>query len=590
MVFTNGQIARKLREVAAAYTIKKAHSISSGQGNIFQIRAYETAADVIECSTSEIHDLWEEGRLDQIPGVGESLRDHLEELFKTGKVDHWEEVKKGIPKVIFELLDVPGIGPKTALKLSKLGVRSVNDLENQLKSKALIKKGFSEKLAQRMEDVFRKTLPQIKSGRILLPYAFTQAEKIINYLKDQSAVERIDVLGSLRRMVVTVGDLDFAVASREPSKVVEKIVSMPGVSRVVDKGETKVTVNLSSGLQVDFVILKPHSYGSLLQYFTGSKMHNIHLRTIAEKMGLSLSEYGVKNVKTGRVHPTPTEEEFYKLLKMDVPPPELREDRGEIEAALGHQLPHLVELKDMKGDLHVHSNFPLEPSHDLGADDVRKIIEVAADLGYEYIGISDHQPSAANHSPKQVVELIEKRSRLIDQINYSYKNIRVLNLLEVDILPDGSFSVPDEGLKLLDFAVLGVHSAHHQPKAQMTKRLLKALANPYVKVLAHPTNRLLNEREASEVDWPEIFKFAAAGGKALEINAYPNRLDLPDDLAREAKSLGVKLVISTDSHEALALKNMFFGVSVARRGWLTKDDIINSWEWTRFAKWFNIRT
>lgn len=579
MGFSNAQVAEKLREVAAAYSLKK--------GNIFQIRAYETAADVIERLTVEVQDLWEEEKLDQIPGVGESLQDHLNELFKTGKVKHWEDVKKGIPQEVFEFLNIPGVGPKTAWKLSKLGVKSIDDLKQKIKSGNLVKKGFSEKLALRIG----KGLSQAettKTGRILLPYAFAQAEKILDYLKVSEAVEKADVLGSLRRMVATIGDIDIAIASKNPQKAVEHIVNMPGISRVVDKGKAKVRIMLPANLQVDFLIIDPDSYGASLQYFTGSKAHNIHLRTLAESKGLSLSEYGVKKMTSNKIQETRTEEDFYRALGMQVPPPEIREDTGEIEAALEHKLPDLVELKDIKGDLHVHSNLIAKPSHDVGENSAEEIMEKAKQLGYSYVGFSDHQPSQINHNEKEMVKVLEKRTKEIEHINSSQKSVRALNLLEVDILPDGSLGVPDEGLKLLDFAIAGVHSAHHQSKEKMTQRILKALENPYVKVLTHPTNRLLNERGASDVDWEEIFRFVAKNNKALEINAFPNRLDLPDSLVRTAKSLGVKFVLGTDSHAIDSMETMKFGVAVARRGWATKGDIINAWEWTKLKEWFRI--
>lgn len=587
MELNNIDVARKLREIAAAHTIK-------GEG-FFQIRAYENAADTIEHSTSEIKDLWEEGKLDEIPGVGESIGSHLDELFRTGKVKHWEEVKKGIPESFFQFLDIPGIGPKTALKLAQIGVRDITDLKSNLESGLLARKGISPKMGEKL----MRGLAQAgnsKGGRMMLPYAFTQAEKVLDYLKKCPGVEKVDVLGSLRRMVATVGDLDFAIASSNPQKVIECIISMPGVANVVGKGESKVTINNTSGLQLDFRIIEPSAYGAMLQYFTGSKAHNIHIRTIAERKGLSLSEYGVKRIKNselrirneGEVIKTKTEEEFYKLLGMEVPPPEIREDTGEIELALKHQLPKLVELKDIKGDLHLHDNFPIEPSHDLGLNSVLEIAEEAKKLKYEYIGISDHSPSVSNHSEEEIINLIKKHKENIEQYNSSTKSVRVLNLLEVDIQPNGSLSVPDSGLKLLDFAIASVHSVHSMPKNEMTKRILRALENPYVKVLGHPTNRLINRRGSSDADWEAIFKYAAKNKKALEINAYPDRLDLPDNLVRMAKNLGVRFVIDTDSHIADDMKMMRYGVSIARRGWLTSEEVVNSWGWTRFAKWFNI--
>lgn len=576
---SNLQVAEALRAIAAAYTLKKA--------NLFQIRAYENAASAIEHSTSEIKDLWEEGNLGQIPGVGESIQAYLDELFRTGRVKHWEDVKKGIPPAVFELLDISGIGPKTALNLAKVGVEDVEDLESKLKSGFLYKKGFSEKIGQKLLLSLEKT-PKVGEERMLLPYAFLQAEKVTGYLKQSPEVLEANALGSLRRMAATVGDLDFAIASNQPEKVVEHIVKMPGISRVLDKGREKVSLINDFGLRLDFLISDPKAYGALLQHFTGSKAHNIHLRTVAEHKGLSLSEHGVKQVKDGEIIPCKTEEDVYGLLGMQTPPPEIREDIGEIEAAIKHKLPDLVELQDIKGDLHLHDNFPIEPSNDMGASSLKEIADQAEKLGYKYFGISDHSPSVAGHSKQDIINLIKKHSKLIEQFNYSRKDLRVLNLLEVGIAPDGQLPVPEEGLQLLDFVIASIHSQHQMPKDEMTKRIIKALENPHVKVLGHPTGRLINKREPFEADWGEIFKFAAKNNIAMEINSYPDRLDLPDNLVRKAKDTGVRFVINTDSHIAFDMDNMRFGVAVARRGWLTKEDVVNSWEYDRFAKWFRL--
>lgn len=579
MDLSNQQIARILRSVAAAYTIKKI-------GNLFQIRAYENAADSIEHSTSEIHDLWREGKLDSIPGLGEKIRGHLDELFKKGFVEHFKSVEKGIPKVVFELLEVPGIGPKTAQEIAKLDIQDIGELKRQIKSGELVKKGFSGKIAQKIMDGI--TQLNSREGRMLLPYAVTQAQKIVDYMKKSQAVEKIDPLGSLRRGVATVGDLDFAVASETPKEVVEFFCRMPFKARVVNQGENQATVVLKSGIQADLLVGDPSSYGALLQHFTGSKSHNIHIRTIAEKKGLSLSEYGIK--RGNKIILIKTEGELYKHLGMDTPAPEIREDMGEIQAALRHDLPELVELKDIKGDLHLHSNFPLQPSHGPGVNSIEEIVKKANQLGYEYVGISDHSPAFTTHSEKEIINLIEKRTNFIQNLKKRTNGIRVLNGLEIDILPDGSLSVPDEALKTLDYCIAGIHSSHRGSKEEITKRLLLALENLNVDIISHPTSRLLSERDSSEADWETIFKVAAKGKKILEINAFPNRLDLRDDLVREAKKFGVKFIIDTDAHEISQMNNMPFGVSVARRGWATKEDIINAWDWTRFSKWFNIQT
>ena len=577
MEMSNQQIAKLMRDVAAAYTIK-------GTGNIFQIRAYENAADSIEHSTTEVKDLWEEGKLDQIPGLGISIQGYLNELFKRGKVSHFEALKKGIPNVVFDLLDVPGVGPKTAEKIAKSGVKSLEELKKRLKSGELIKKGVSAKLGQNIL-LGLQNLSQ-RTGRVLLPYAAFQADKILAYLKKSPDVEDAHPLGSLRRMVPTVGDLDFSASSSHPDKVLEYFVKMPGVSRVVDKGENKATVVLQSGLQVDLLAGRKGSYGALLQHFTGSKSHNIHLRTLAEKKNLSLSEYT----------PAKTEEEFYKLLGMQVPQPEIREDTGEIEAALQHKLPDLIEPSDIKGDLHTHSNYPIKsPSHAPGVDSIEDIIKKAEDKGYEFIGVSDHPPGFSTTSIEEKIAWVQKRTKVIQNAKKrmsknpsGIKSIRVLNGLEIDIQGDGKLSVPDEALATLDYCIAGIHAGHRGTKDIITKRILAALENPHVDIISHPTNRLLNERESSEADWEEIFKVALKHNKLLEINGYPNRLDLRDDLVRQALKFGVKFIINTDAHEVTQMENMRFGVSVARRGWVTKNDVVNAWDWTKFAKWFKM--
>ncbi len=575
---SNAQVAKLLRSVAAALTIKK------DQG--FKIRAYENAADSIEHSTSEIKDLWEEGRLGEVPGIGKSLQEHLNELFKTGEVKHFHSLMSGIEPVVFDLLDVPGVGPKTAQDLAKMGVKSLDDAKARLKSGELVSEGFSAKIGEKV--LLGLMEAEQKTGRMLLPYASAQADKILEYLKKGPGVVKADPLGSLRRQVATIGDLDFAVASKEPEKVVKYFTQMPGVSRILNQGVNKGTVILNSGLQVDLLVGEPDSYGALLQHFTGGKNHNIHLRSYALKHGLSLNEDGVKQIKTGKVVPTKTEEEFYKLLKMDTPPPEIREDAGEIEAALAGELPDLVKLKDIKGDLHLHSNFPLEPSHGPGVNSLEEIVDKAKSLGYEFVGLSDHSPSFTNHTKEQIISLVEKRTKVIQQLQKSTKSTQILNGLEIDILGDGSLSVPDEALETLDYVIAGVHSGHRGEKGNLTKRILAALANAHVDIISHPTGRLLNERPSYEADWEEIFKFAAKNDKILEINAFPNRLDLRDDLVKVALKYGVKFVIDTDAHEISQMDNMKFGVSVARRGWVEKKDISNAWDWKKFSEWFKI--
>lgn len=574
---SNAGVARLLRSVAAALVLSGA--------NQFQVRAYESAADGIEHSTSDVKDLWQEGKLDEIPGIGEKIKGHLEELFKTGEVRHFEGIMGKYPKQMYSLLDVRGIGAKTALELSKLGVKGPDDLKKKIDSGELVRKGFSNKLAQKIASGLKEYSPGGK--RLLLPYAGAVAGKILVYLVKCKGIREASTLGSLSRMVATVGDLDFAVSAEKSEAAVEWFCKMPQVREVINRGDAKATVLLDSGVHLDLLVADPEDWGSLLQHFTGSKAHNIHLREIAIKKGYSLSEHGFSTLKTGKVTHFAKEEELYRVLGMQTPPPEIREDTGEIEVAMSNKLPKLVGYDEIKGDLHLHSNYPIEPSHDLGQSSMEVMVKKAIDLGYSYIGFSEHAPALSTHSSTQIIELVRKRGEKIRSLNKGTK-LKVLNALEVDIMPDGGLALPEESLKTLDYCIAGVHSVHRMETMEMTRRVLKALSNPYVKILAHPSGRLLNKRDSFEMDWKQIFEFCAKENKALEINAYPNRLDLRDDLVKEARKYRVKFVIDTDSHEVSGMDNMKYGVAVARRGWARSEDIVNSWGWQKFAKWFSI--
>ena len=575
--FSNKEIAKLFRSISAAYTVKG--------DDYFKIIAYDKAADSIEHATSELKDLWDDHKLDTVPGLGKSIQSHLDELFKTGKVKHFEDVKKGLPQGMFELLDLSGMGPKSAYKLTKsLKIKNIKDLEAAAHAgKIRSLSGFGQK----SENDILASIAQYKGqeSRHLLPLAFSTAERILNHLRKIPQCEQAEPLGSLRRMVATVGDIDIAVASHNAQKVVKHFTKFREVGRVLEAGPKTSSVILKNGIQIDLMVQPPDAFGALLQHFTGSKNHNIHLREVALKKHLSLSEYGIK-VK-GVLKKFKTEEDFYQFLGMDWIPPELREDTGEIEAAASHKLPQLVKLEDIKGDIHLHSDFPIEPSHDPGANSFEEIIEKARTLGYEYIGFSDHSPGYSTHSKGQIIQLIKKRTNAIGKLRSKHQEIKLLNLLEIDILANGTLSVPDEGLRVLDGAIAGVHSSHRQDRKTMTKRILTACQSPYVQVISHPTGRLLQEREAYEVDWPKIFEECLKTKTMLEVNAWPNRLDLPDVLVREATKVGVKLIINTDSHEVSQMDNMQFGVAVARRGWASAKDIVNTLTWLEFKKWFS---
>lgn len=576
---TNREIAGMLREISAAYQAK-------GE-NRFKVIAYDNAATSVEHATSELKDLWENNQLNTVPGLGASIKGHLDELFKTGKVKHFGQIKKDLPHGMFSLLNIGGLGPKNAYKLAKqLNLKNVNDLEVAAKNgKVRELEGFGEKSEREILAAIGE-LKNKSKDRYLLTEAFPVAQRIIKHLQEHKSCERAEPLGSLRRMVATVGDIDIAVASRDPKAIIGHFKKFKEIKRILDAGPRKSSVLLYNGMQVDLLVQPTHAFGALLQHFTGSKYHNVALREYALKKGYSVSDYGVK-VK-GKLKEFRTEEEFYKFLGMDFVVPEMREDTGEIEIALKHKLPKVVETTDMKGDLHLHSSYPIEPSHDLGKNSFQVIVDKAKELKYQYLGLSDHSPGAGTHSKSQIVDLIKKRKSKIEQIKSSNKSIRILNLLEIDVLIDGELSVPNEGLELLDGAIAGIHSSHTQNKTQITKRLLNAINSKKVKIISHPTGRLLISRHPYDADWEEVFKSCVKTNTFLEINAWPTRLDLPDTLVKKAKSFGVRFIINTDAHDVSHMDNMRFGVSVARRGWATSSDIVNTYPWLEFKEAFGL--
>src|SRR5258708_1474096 len=585
---TNLEIADLLRDVAAAYELQ---GIAK---NKFKIIAYEKAADSVEHATSELKDLWEERKLAEIAGIGPSIQQHLDEIFKTGKSKHFEELTKDIPVIVFELMKIPCIGVKTAMKLtSSFKLKSLNDLKDAAEKNQIAQlEGFGNESQTRILkslEEFQKKAP----SRMLLPYAMEIANEIIVWMKQDKNVERIETLGSLRRQVSTIGDIDFAVATNKTKEVIEHFTKYPKATRVIEKGERTAGIVLPGNIRVDLMVCEPEAYGALLQHFTGGKNHNVALRELALKNNLSLSDYGIytKPGDKNSLKEISTEKEFYeKYLKMDWIPPEIREDEGEIKAALEHKIPKLVELKDIKGDLHIHSDLDIETSHDLGSSSMKDIVKRAIELGYEYIAFSEHNPSKSKHNAKQIVEILKRKRETIDKLNYSIKSeykkrsFKVFNSLEIDIMPDGSLPVPIEGLETLDFALVSVHSSFDLSRDKMTERVLRAFSYPKVKIFAHPTARKLNERKGIDLDWEKIFEECIKRNIFLEINSDPARLDLPDILVHEAIRKGVKMTIDTDSHHVDHMNGMKWGISVARRGWCEAKDIVN----TRSLKEFDI--
>ena len=592
---TNLEIVRQLRNVASAYQILNE--------NRFKIIAYERAADSIEHLTSEAKDFWDDGKLKAMPGIGEAIAGHLDELFRTGRVKHWESVMKKVPEAVFPLLSVPGIGPKKAYKLVKelklkRAKTAVRDLEKAAKEGTIEPiEGFGK----RSQDVIYEGIGTYKKGavkenRMPLPIADSIAQAVLTYLRKLRSVVRADALGSLRRGVSTIGDIDIAASTVKPEETVSYFLKYPH-EKIIEKGPSGATLLLTNGRQVDLRVQKPEAYGAMLQYFTGSKNHNIKLRSYALERGLSLSEHGIKEVKSGRMRSFQTEEAFYKKLGLSFIPPELREDKGEIEAAQAGKLPQVVVLDDIRGDLHIHTSYDLKSSHDVGVHSLEDHLDKAVALGYEYIGISDHNPRVTNHSVQQIVDIMKRRkeyyehyySSWIKKVSKNKASSRVVSLFimcEVDILFDGRLALPKEAFPYVDAVIVSIHSAFNQERKIVTDRIIKAIqSHPKVRILGHPTGRLLGSREGVDADWEEVFSVAKKRDIALEINAHPKRLDLPDSLVYDAVKKGMKFCINTDSHEIAVMDYVRYGVLVARRGWAQKRDIVNTLGYNEFKKW-----
>ncbi len=571
----NKDVVRILKEALAAMEIKGY--------NFFKIRAYQNAISILDNLTVSIYDLWENKRLDEIPGVGESLGQHLTELFTTGAVQEFENLRKGLPDGMFGLLGLRGIGAKKAYKLSiafKLGDR--NTAMEKLKGyaqKGMIQhlEGFGEK----SEDLILESIEQAKISknskqRILYPKAEEIVERIITHMKKKDFVKEIEAAGSFRRRNATVGDLDFPISTNEPEKTVEHFLKFPEITEIVVQGDKKATVMVNDEVQVDVRVSTPKAYGAMLQYFTGSKQHNILLRNYALNKKMSLSEYGIK--KGDELLEYSNEKDFYKELELPYIPPEIRHGSNEIEKAIKGKLPNLVELKDIKGDVHVHT------TDSDGINTLEEMVEAAADLGYEYLGISDHAPSVIARGYGTVLKIISDKKRIISEINKKQNRIKVLFGYEVNILVDATLGLPDEILKELDYCVASIHTSFNQDRETITKRLLAAIENPYVNIIGHPSGRLINERDSADPDWNKIFDAVRDNHKFLEINSQPNRLDLSDDLVKTALDWGLKLVISSDAHSIDQFGFMKYGIYNARRGWAQKGDLINTLKFEEFYK------
>ena len=546
--------------------------------NPFRIRAYRRAAENLENIAEDIEELVAKGELEGLPGIGKDLASKIEEFIKTGKIKFYEDLKKHAPLVVLDLMGIPGIGPKTAkLLATKLRLKSIKGLEKKLKNLNQLKKlpGIKEKT---LSNILRGIEFVKKSkGKTSLGIAFPIANNIISRLKKLSEVKKIEAAGSLRRMKETVRDIDILATSTKPQKIMDIFVKLPQVKSILAHGLTKSSIITKGNIQVDVRVVNPSSFGAAMAYFTGSKSHNIKLREIAMKKGWKLNEYGLFHGKTNKKIAGKEEMDVYKALGLTFIPPQLREDMGEIESSLKKKLPKLISLSDIKGDLHVHSNYSD------GSVPIEDMAEEAIKRGYQYIAITDHSKSlkiAGGLSEKNLL----KQIKLIRKLNKKFKKFKIFTGSEVDILSDGKLDFGNDILKELDFVIAAVHSGFKQSKDTLTSRIIRAMENKYVKSIAHPTGRIIGAREAYQIDLEKILKTAKDTKTALEINAYPLRLDLNDLACRQAKEMGLSLVINTDAHIIEQLDMMIYGVSVAQRAWFTKKDILNTLPLQDFIK------
>jgi DNA polymerase (family 10) len=551
--------------------------------NVFRVNAYRRGAQNIEGLSRPIEDIAGEGALLELPGIGKDLAARIAEYLESGEIDYLNELRKETPQVLLDMLRIPGIGPKTAVRLqAELGIDSLAELkhaalEHRIQELPKMKAKTEENILKGLEFLSRA------SARTPIGVALPLAERIVAALAALPEVRKISVAGSLRRFRETVGDIDILVTSRAPEKVIRYFTHLDDVARVLAEGSTKGSVVTRDKIQADLRVVEEASYGSALNYFTGSKEHNIRLREIALQKGMKLSEYGVFKAagagkgrrKAGEAAKKEvrvagkTEEDVYRALGLPYIPPEIREDSGEIEAARAGELPELVEIEDIRGDLHCHSSY---------SDGAATLAEVAAagkKKGYSYILVTDHSRSLhiANGLPP---ERLRRQLAEIDSINAKLRGFKLLKGSEVDILPDGSLDMDEDLLKRLDIVYVAIHSKFKMARDAMTKRVVRAMENPHANVLAHPTGRLIGARDAFEIDMQEVIRAAARTGTAIEINAHPARLDLDAANCRAAAAAGVMIGIGTDTHVLPELDYMIYGIGTARRGWLAKANILNT--------------
>jgi len=560
----NRDIALMFDRIAALLEIK-------GE-NKFKIIAYRRAAENISSLGKELGDLDDYDGLTDIPGIGKAIAAKIMELLSTGRLHFYEELITEVPESLLDLADIPELGPKRVRLLwEKLGITGVDQLERAaIRHDLLQLEGFGEKMEAKILSGIRKSKKHSLSGRIPLGKAWNEASDIIEALKRNEFITKVSAGGSLRRMKDMVGDIDILAVSCDADKAMKFFASMDVVDEVLVGGPTKTSVRTRSGIQVDLRVIKPDSWGTGLQYFTGSQEHNVRMRELAIDNGFSLSEYCLRSLSDGKETFFDTEEELYRFLGLTYIPPELRQGRGEIELARENMLPDLVEEGNIKGDLQCHTD------RSDGAASLEEVAISAIGRGLDYFLVTDHSHGLGITGGVSSGDLVEQ-GKEIDSLNGKYgKAIRILKGVEVEVKADGTLDLDETTLASLDLVVAAVHTSLGQEREKITDRFLRAIENPYVHIFAHPTGRLVGERDGAAADWERVFRAAAASGTVLEINATPQRLDLPDNLIRLAKKYGCRFAIDSDAHDPRYIGSLFFGIGMARRAGLTGGDIVNT--------------
>jgi DNA polymerase (family 10) len=564
MARANEVVAGLLNEYADLLAI-------TGGGQAFKARIYEKAARAVAGYHADVAGL-DLKALQQIPGVGGSIAEKVVEYLATGRIEAVELLRAKVPDGVRALTAIPGLGPKKAMVLyQELGVASVDALATAIDEGALADlRGFGAKTAENLRHGIELT--RSGAGRSLIDVAATLAEEIVAAISAVPGCQRCGYAGSLRRMRETVGDIDILAAAVDPRPLMAAFVDLPMVTEVIVSGDKKTSVRTDRGLQVDLRVVPLESWGAALQYFTGSKQHNVRIRELAVRKGLKLSEYGLFKVDDGSLIVSETEEDVYARLGLAWVPPTLREDRGEVDAALTGQLPDLITERDIRGDLHTHTDLTD------GVSTLEEMLAAAVARGLRYYAITDHAKDLPMQRMTDAKMLAQRE--LIRSLS-PYRKMELLHGTELNIGPDGSVDWDAEFLSGFDICVASVHSHFNQPASEMTARFIRACENPYVNVIGHPTTRQIGRRGQVEADWDAVFAAAARTGTAMEINSYPDRLDLPDGLIARAKRHGVKFAIDTDSHSTVHLLHLRYGIGQAQRAWVTKDDVINAWPLSR---------